>query len=85
MSTKKNVPYPKDMHFFDHQIALFWTWCLKPGKRNCIYCTKHQKYIKKNSNLCEKGLAISETKWYYTTIKKPYAQKVKETAKNMTR
>lgn len=24
---KKNVPYPKDMHFFDHQIALFWTWC----------------------------------------------------------
>lgn len=24
-----------------------------------------------------KGLAISETKWYYTTIKKPYAQKVK--------
>lgn len=40
-----------------------------------------------------KGLAISETKWYYTTIEKTYAQKVEktyaqkveETAKNMTR
>ena len=36
-----------------------------------------KKKDKKNSNLCEKGLAISEIKWYYTTIKKPYAQKVK--------
>ena len=36
-----------------------------------------KKKDKKNSHLCEKGIAISETKWYYTTIKKPYAQKVK--------
>ena len=36
-----------------------------------------KKKDKKIQNLCEKGLAISETKWYYTNIKKPYAQKVK--------
>ena len=40
---------------------------------------------KKIQTYAKKGLVISETKWYYTTIEKPYAQKVKETAKNMTR
>lgn len=73
------------MHFFDLKIALFWAQCNKIEKRNCAYLTKDEKEREKNSNLCEKGLAISETKWYYTTIKKPYAQKVKETVKKMTR
>jgi len=36
-----------------------------------------KKKDKKIQTYAKKGIAISETKWYYTTIKKPYAQKVK--------
>ena len=75
----------KSMHFFDLKVALFWTQCNKIEKINCAYLTNDEKERYKNSNLCEKGIAISETKWYYTNIKKPYAQKVKETVKKMTR
>ena len=46
---------------------------------------KTSKIYLKKFKLMRKGLAISETKWYYTTIEKTYAQKVEETAKNMTR
>ena len=79
---KRNL---KNMCFFDLKVALFWTQCNKIEKINCAYLTNDEKEREKNSNLCEKGLAISETKWYYTNIKKPYAQKVKETVKKMTR
>ena len=44
-----------------------------------------KKKDKKIQTYAKKGIAISETKWYYTNIKKPYAQKVKETVKKMTR
>lgn len=36
-----------------------------------------KKKDKKIQTYAKKDIAILETKWYYTTIKKPYAQKVK--------
>lgn len=32
-----------------------------------------------------KKVLLFQKQWYYTNIKKPYAQKVKETVKKMTR
>jgi len=36
-----------------------------------------KKKDKKIQTYAKKGIVISEIKWYYTTIEKPYAQKVK--------
>ena len=34
---------PKNMHFFDIEVALFWTLCNKTEKRNCAYLTNYEK------------------------------------------